>query len=93
MPGEGRYDMDGDGKIDFCIYKTRRNPSPGVTPLKIGEEITLSEGEKGYIVAHSSLAREFNEDRDYLYPIPSNERTLTGGILTQNPGWNDGLTF
>ena len=93
MPGEGRYDMDGDGKIDFCIYLNRRNPSPGVTPLKIGDEIILSEGEKGYIVAHGSLAREFNEERDYLYPIPSNERTLTGGILTQNPGWNDGLTL
>ncbi len=93
MPGEGRYDMDGDGKIDFCIYNNRRNPSPGVTPLKIGDEIILSEGTKGYIVAHGSLARAFDEERDYLYPIPSNERTLTHGILTQNPGWDDGLTF
>lgn len=93
VPGEGRYDMDGDGKIDFCVYVNRRNPSPGVTPLKIGEEIFLSEGEKGYIVAHGHLERAFNEERDYLYPIPTNERTLTGGILTQNPGWNDGLKY
>ena len=85
--------MDGDGKIDFCVYTKRRNPSPGVTPLKIGEEIILSEGEEGFIVAHSQLTRAFNEDRDYLYPIPINERTLTGGVLTQNPGWNDGLTL
>lgn len=91
IPGEGKYDMDGDGKIDFCVYLKRRNPAPGVTPLKIGEEIILSEGEYGYVVAHGQLERAFNEDRDYLYPIPTNERSLTGGALTQNPGWNDGL--
>ena len=31
--------------------------------------------------------------RDYLYPIPIDERILTGGVLTQNPGWDDGLEF
>jgi hypothetical protein len=93
IPGEGRYDMDGNGTIDFCVYTKRRNPSPGVTPLKIGEEIILSEGDKGYIVAYGQLTRSFNEDRDYLYPIPTNDRNLTGGVLTQNPGWDDGLTL
>lgn len=93
IPGPNRYDMDGDGKIDFVVYSDRRIPAPGVTPVKINQDIFLSEGESGYIVAHKSLEREFNEDRDYLYPIPSNERTLTHGMLTQNPGWNDGLTF
>ena len=37
--------------------------------------------------------RAFNKDRDYLYPIPSNERTLTKGMITQNTGWDDGLDF
>ena len=32
------------------------------------------------------------EPRDYLYPIPINERSLNPN-LTQNPGWNDGLSF
>ena len=32
------------------------------------------------------------EGRDYLYPIPSGERSLNKN-LTQNPGWNDGLGF
>lgn len=35
VPGEGRYDMDGNGKIDFVVYLDRRIPAPGVTPLKI----------------------------------------------------------
>jgi hypothetical protein len=35
----------------------------------------------------------WNDERDYYYPIPVQERSLTGGALTQNPGWNDGLSF
>ncbi len=93
MDGAGKYDMDGDGTIDFCIYIDRRIVAPGCTPYKIGEEIILSDEDHGYIWAHSGLLRSFNEDRDYLYPIPINDRTLTGGILTQNPGWDDGLSF
>ncbi|MFQ9996145.1 MAG: RagB/SusD family nutrient uptake outer membrane protein [Hoylesella buccalis] len=34
----------------------------------------------------------FNEQRDYLYPIPIDERTLNPA-LKQNPGWKDGLDF
>lgn len=34
----------------------------------------------------------FNEQRDYLYPIPIHERSLNNS-LTQNPGWDDGLGF
>ena len=30
---------------------------------------------------------QFNPDRDYLLPIPTNEITLGGGALTQNPNW------
>ena len=35
---------------------------------------------------------EFDPVRDYLYPVPINERTLNPN-LTQNPGWDDGLAF
>ena len=37
--------------------------------------------------------RQWNEERDYFFPIPTTERSLTNGALTQNPGWNDGLDF
>ena len=30
---------------------------------------------------------------NHPYPIPTDDRSLTGGALTQNPGWNDGLDF
>ena len=61
--------------------------------LKIGEDVILSEGDKGYILTHSNIIRSWNEDRDYYYPIPIQDRSLSGGTLTQNPEWIDGLQF
>ncbi len=93
VPGEGSYDMDGNGIVDFVVYKDVKPDIPGVTPYKIGEQIFLSNGDDGFIVAHKSVLRAFDEDRDYLYPIPTNDRVLTKGALTQNPGWDDGLSY
>ena len=45
------------------------------------------------LIIHQSIKRVWNEDKDYLYPIPTKDRVLTDGALTQNPGWNDGLIF
>ena len=53
----------------------------------------LSNDTFGFVNPHKGEGRAWNEDRDYLYPIPLDERSLTQGALTQNPGWNDGLTF
>ena len=52
----------------------------------------MSEGRKGYLDMHKFKKLDFNENRDYLYPIPTNERTVNPA-LAQNPGWNDGLSF
>ena len=41
---------------------------------------------RGYVVAWSTLKYTWNEERDYLWPIPADQRVLTGGLLTQNPG-------
>lgn len=87
VPGEGVYDIDGDGTDDFVVNGTSTYSASGVTPVEIGKSIILSEGNKGFIQAHADVIREFNEERDYLYPIPSNEISLTHGNLKQNPGW------
>lgn len=94
QPGE--YDLTGDGVTDVILYE-KGSPKPtgadGVQVLMIGEEIILSDGNKGYVSYHKNIARtKFSEARDYLYPIPINERSLNPN-LTQNPGWNDGLDF
>ncbi len=31
--------------------------------------------------------RTFRADRDYLYPVPINEITLSNGNVVQNPNW------
>lgn len=32
--------------------------------------------------------RRFDPEKDYLYPVPLQEITLSGNNVTQNPGWN-----
>jgi starch-binding outer membrane protein, SusD/RagB family len=32
--------------------------------------------------------RKFNAARDYLYPVPLNEMSLSGGTVIQNPNWS-----
>ena len=92
----GAYDLTGDGVADVILYEegTSKPTAPdGVQLLEIGKDILLTEGDHGYIYYHKNIARTpFSEVRDYLYPIPINERSLNNN-LTQNPGWNDGLDF
>ena len=102
IPSGGQIDVDGDGKGDFNIV-TAGNPGVSIAgkDLKVGENLTLVipgttsqyNGESGFLTVHRQdvMQREWNEERDYLYPIPTKERVLTNGALKQNPGWNDGL--
>lgn len=96
FPGPGEYDLTGDGIADVILYASgtsKPSAASGTQVYKIGEEIILSEGNKGYVSYHKNIERTpFSEQRDYLYPIPSDERSLNKN-LTQNPGWNDGLDF
>lgn len=89
--GVGEYDLDANGVTDFVVYEgSAPAAESGVTYMNI-KDMTLSEGSKGKILLHGSIPRNWDENRDYLYPIPTEDRTITGGIITQNPGWNDGL--
>ncbi|RNC66148.1 RagB/SusD family nutrient uptake outer membrane protein [Proteiniphilum sp. X52] len=92
----GAYDLTGDGSPDVILYE-QGTPKPsapaGVQVLEIGKDILLTGENRGYIYYHKNIARtKFSEVRDYLYPIPINERSLNKN-LTQNPGWDDGLNF
>lgn len=94
--GPGEYDLSGNGKTDLILYENgteKPKAGDGVQVYELGKEIFLTGGTRGYLNYHKDITRtKFNEERDYLYPIPINERSLNKN-LTQNPGWNDGLNF
>ena len=93
FPGLGDYDLDGDGKVDVCLWRgTKPSTSAPVTNvLEIGGNYTLSGGDSGYLTYYAGEEYIWNENRDYLWPIPADQRQATSGALSQNPGWDDGV--
>lgn len=95
----GDHDLDGDGQPDVCLYEGSKPTTKATYLLKIGTDIVLTDGTYGYVdpcALFSYTDRYFNTLRDYLYPIPTDDRSLynaAGYDLTQNPGWDDGLEF
>jgi len=102
VPGYGDHDLDGDGKADVYFGK------PGESLPETSEasyiitfsddpadkcDIRLTNGTSGYIKPYTDGYQQWNEKRDYFYPIPTDDRQLTKGALVQNPGWDDGLSF
>lgn len=86
-------DLNEDGKMDVCFYTTApQNPLPGVTYVNVAPTISsgvnpqrLSNTTSGEITWLSNIPRKW-EERNYLYPIPENDR-LMNPALGQNPGW------
>lgn len=90
--GPGEYDMDLDGTNDLLLYTDNKGDFKG-TALQIGKNIYLENGNSGNMIALPNIKVVFEENRDYLWPIPADERVLTGGALSQNPGWVDSTNF
>lgn len=88
FPGPGSYDLTGDGKPDVALFNTGEAKPAGATYVfEIGKEFKLTDGNKGYYDFHQSNPHHaFNEERDYLYPIPANQIALNPNLV-QNPGW------
>ena len=95
FPTTGKYDLTGDGKANIVIMEEGQTGGGGigVSKLYLGSDLILSNGVSGNMWAFSTLTFQFDENKDYLNPVPTNERVLSNGAVTQNPGWNDGLTF
>ena len=93
FPGVGSYDLDSDGKDDVCIWSGTKPQTTATHVFELDKDIFLSEKTHGNIIIHTDYKRVWNEDRDYLYPVPTDDRVLTQGAISQNPGWNDNLPF
>jgi len=93
-------DLNGNGvndAEDVCIYEgdidnIKANAEvAGIRQfLKLGVNLHVANGANGgNIIVHdiANNQRKWNEDRDYLYPIPQDQITIYGGVIKQNPGW------
>ncbi len=89
FPGPGEYDFDGDGIMDICLYEGTEPATEANLVYEIGKDpIVLTDGNKGYINSYRTQKRQFDESRDYLFPVPTGEIAMNKN-LTQNPGWKD----
>ena len=95
LDGVGEYDLDRNGTVDFIVYEGDAPATAQGVVYKSLSELNLSSGTEGNIVLHSDIKRSFDESKDYLYPIPTEDIVLTQGVVKQNPGWDamDGLDF
>ncbi len=95
LDGVGEYDLDRNGTVDFVVYEGETPSTVQGVVYKSLSELNLSSGTEGNIVLHEDIIRTFDESKDYLYPIPTEDIVLTQGVVKQNPGWDDmdGLDF
>ena len=86
-------DLDKDGTPDLYVYSGTKGTTsaPASNQIQLGDTFTLSQGTYGYLTYWKAEDYAWTAGRDYLWPIPADQRTATGFALTQNPGWDDGL--
>lgn len=87
FPGPGSYDLDGNGSIDLVLYTGTQPGGSGPQYLQLGVDIVLANTQTGGpILINSTIPKKFNEDRDYLFPLPTQDLLLNNN-LTQNSNW------
>lgn len=87
MPGAGEYDLDDNGTTDVVLFEGELpvGQIEGAKYFQLGADIHL--GAENLIDPLPDFNdRTFNEERDYLLPIPIQELQLNPDLV-QNPGW------
>lgn len=93
FPHLGEFDLDQDGKMDVCLYKGTKpsTTAPAANVIEVAGNWSLTGGDSGFLTYYAEETYQWDEGRDYLWPIPADQRQITGGALSQNPGWIDGV--
>lgn len=86
LPGLGKYDLDHDGTIDLILYEGQKPTQAGPQYYTLSQLVLEKGKEGGYIIANPGEQKSWDENKDYLYPIPIQELLLNPGLV-QNPGW------
>ena len=85
------YDLDGDGDDEVYIYTSAKPAGLDETVtynvLQLNKTINLSAGGSGYVDPHKKTSHVFDESRDYLKPLPSEDLAMNKN-LKQNPNWD-----
>ena len=104
-PGDSvqeEYDFDGNGTMDISLYNPTRCARDGqgkVIPpettapyqFSLSTEMQLTKVTSGNVDPVRLITRSFDENRDYLFPIPTSDLALNRSLV-QNPGWTDGIS-
>jgi len=85
FPSLGGFDLDNNSTLDVEIYQGSATTS-APQKVQISGVMSLTNGTSGNFVPFLDRPKNFNESRDYLYPIPSGDIQLNPN-LTQNPNW------
>lgn len=87
FPSLGSFDFNNDGKTDVYLHNGNASGAPaGTTSIVNVNQKALTNGTSGNFYPLKGITVKFDESKDYLYPIPTEDITLNKN-LTQNPGW------
>ncbi len=87
FPGLGAYDFNNDGKADVFLHNGNATGAPaGTSSIVNVNQKKLTNNTLGNFDPLKGTAMKFDEDKDYLYPIPVEDINLNPKII-QNPNW------
>lgn len=87
FPSLGEFDLDGDGAPDLMLYMGTAPSTTAAQSVEIGGVLQLTEGDHGNLIGFKDNTKQFDESRDYLYPLPTGDLLLNENLV-QNPNWD-----
>lgn len=87
FPSLGEFDLDGDSAPDLMLYTGTAPSTTAAQSVEIGGVLQLTDGDHGNLIGFKDNTKQFDESRDYLYPLPTGDLLLNENLV-QNPNWD-----